>query len=260
MPKSRLIDKEADTDTAADGERFQDLFTGGSAIRAAPVDRAILDSCIDELNERFRLSVCVTDELYQLLSKNLPRVAGAFDGDTAPVNRNATRRRLKKLRAHTEEAVGLLRPVRLGLLDEEDANFGAFLTRMVTEEHRGIKPVEARWQLETALAVLERLDRYCERALVRLELTPAKVGRRSHEGWYDPFVSLVVHIATELGIEIRLPWDPSQAEQETPFTALAFAIERFLPRAAWSNSPGACAKRVERSLHSLGVRQKSSDP
>jgi hypothetical protein len=240
---------------------FQDLFAGGSVIRGAPVDRAVLEACISELNDRHNLSVRLTDEALDLLSEFLPRVAGSFEGDLAPVNRKGIQKRLQKLYAHLAGTIELLRPVRLGLLEDREMHFAHFLTQIVIEEHPGMSGNEARDQLETALKVLERLERYCERALVKATLTPAKTGRRSHD-FYDAYVALMVKIGRRLGLEPRLPWDPSDPEQETPFTALVFEIERFLPRAAWSNTSAACAKRIERSLKALGIaiRQNSSAP
>jgi len=69
---------------------------------------------------------------------------------------------------------------------------------------------------------------------------------------------LMVEIAGQLGLPVAPPWDPSDDQQATAFTVLVYDVERLLPRAAWSNTLAACAKRIERSLKRLKVPRQNS--
>ena len=122
-----------------------------------------------------------------------------------------------------------------------------FLAQVVAFRHGGMMGTEARGQIETILKVIESLEGYCEQAQAVLAHIPGKTGRRPL-GWYDSFVELMVAVAGILHVPVTTRGAGQREPDETPFTVLVFAVERFLPREAWSNSLGACAKRIQAGL------------
>jgi hypothetical protein len=78
--------------------------------------------------------------------------------------------------------------------------------------------------------------------------------------WYSRFARDLAEIADEIGIELTIGGGGRTDDAHaTPFTRFVFAVERFLPRKAQSNSLTACAKRIERAVeafaHEIGVEQ-----
>ena len=230
----------------------QDLLLGGSALAAIQVEEAEFEAVIHRVNARFGLSVEPRPEALELLRDRLRFVAGRHWQETQQVDRKSIDVRLRNLARHVAGVRAALQPVRLGLQDERDMAFINFLAQVVAFRHGKMTGSEARTQIETILKVVESLQGHCEHAQAVLAHIPAKAGRRAL-GWYDSFVELMVAVAGTLEVPITTRGTSQREPEETPFTILVFAVEKFLPREAWSNSVGACAKRVQASLKTSRV-------
>jgi hypothetical protein len=236
-------------------QTLRGLFGAGSTIQATRIDLDELgpdwlDALVQELNWRFGLALRTTDDVFALLKTRLRFVAGQVDAKAELVTRKEMATRLKKLKGHVGGAIQLLAPVRPGLVQRGDFDLIVLLGGALMEQHAGMTPPQAREHLEPILATLEALQDCCDRAQVRLTSLTAKTGRSGMD-FYDALVVLMEEIAGKIGLPVTVPWDPSDEQQTTAFTVLVYEVERLLPRAAWSNTLAACAKRIERSL-SLG--------
>jgi hypothetical protein len=232
---------------------LQERLKRGSVIRTAEFSYEQFQDCVDAINAQFGLSIVVMHETYIELRNGLRLVAGAVDIEP-PITRKDIRAHLDRLRFALVTAIEELESLRPGLIEET----GFEAVHLLAETMGGGSFGDGASLLETYLRLLESLSTHCDRAAVILEEAPAKTGRRPLE-FYAPFMRLMVGIATKLGIKVSTAGDRVEDPYATPFTTLVFAVERFLPRDAWSNSLPACAKRIDRALNDLGVvRQNSS--
>jgi hypothetical protein len=74
-----------------------------------------------------------------------------------------------------------------------------------------------------------------------------KKGRRALE-WYAGFAEVVVRAGRALGIAITTAGDRGDDPHATPFTVLAYALEKSLPKGARSKSLAACNKRLQAAM------------
>jgi hypothetical protein len=238
---------------------MQTVFGGGTAERPAPIDREKLKTSIARINKRFGLALRLTDKAFNQLSEELPWVAGQFEGDTPAVTKRHLQARLKKLKSHLQGAIQILQPVRP--MHQERAGeleFVLFFFAAIADQEGEATGLPARARLNLILAQFEEVLGYCEYAEARLPALKAKTGRRSM-AFYDDFTILMVRFARQIGLEdfSASSWESRHEEKTTAFTALVYDVERFLPRAARSNTVAACAARIKGSFKKLEASEKN---
>jgi hypothetical protein len=237
---------------------MQTVFGGGAAKRPAPVDREKLETTIARINTRFGLALRLTDAAFHELTEELPWVAGQFEGDTPTVTKRHLKTRLTRLKSHVQGAIQILKPVRAMEQEETgELEFVLFLFAAIADQKGETTGLPARARLESILGQLEEVVGYCDCAESKLPSLKAKTGRRSI-AFYEDFVALMIRFARQLGLEhfSASSWDSRHEEKTTAFTALVYDVERFLPRAARSNTVAACAARINGSFKKLDARKK----
>lgn len=215
-------------------------------IASAPVEPDEFAAIIQEVNDRFGLSIEPREEAFKLFQDRIRVVAGRFWDETRAVQRKEVLQRLEKLADHVSAVTAQLSPLNEGLHMAEDTEVVGLLIRAVDLSYSDQHP-RPREQLEIIQTVLERLERYCTQALLLMTHLPAKKGQRGLR-WYDEYTLLMTQVADLLGVKVSTAGDRGEAAYATPFTVLAFTAEGVLPEEAQSNTLAACAKRIERSL------------
>jgi hypothetical protein len=226
---------------------FDDLTRRGSSIATANITEREFAGIIEHVNDWTGLNVEPRGEVYALLRERLPFVAGKYWGEVQRVQRQPVLERA--LADALRTVTGQLSPLHGGMQLGEDTEVLNLLRDAVDEAHKGRHP-HPREVLETSLKIVEGLETYCERALVRVALAPAKRGRKANE-WYDEFVILMSEVARRLGVKVTTAGNWNRDPHSTPFTVLVFETEKFLPEGARSPSEEACGKRIDESRKRL---------
>lgn len=259
MARTRSMPRKAGAEKETQSSRlptFQERLRRGSSIRGVKkLTLEELERLAQVMNERSGSCICVSEEVYRELEYGLRLVSGAVE-DMAPITRKDFDTRLERLQNALAIAAQVLEPARLNAwVETTDSEFIFFLAEVVGRDG-GVK--EGLSLSQTHLRLLEAVRVHCARAGKTLAEMPAKTGRRSLD-FYGPFVQLMAQTAGQLGIRVSTARDRLDDNSATPFTYFVHEVERFLPRAAWSNSLTACARRIERAFSSSGIpRQNSS--
>src|SRR4051794_41894054 len=94
---------------------FQDLATEGTMIARAPFSRERFDQLIQEINDRFGLSLTPCEDVHALLADRLRFVAGRYEQETQPLQRKCVRDRTIPLPKGAQRAAEPPQPRREGL-------------------------------------------------------------------------------------------------------------------------------------------------
>jgi hypothetical protein len=226
---------------------FHSFATQGTSVAHAPFERVDFERAITTLNERFRLNIVESEELYADVLWGLRRAAGRFGGEKYPIEKPAVASRLKKLQASAEHASFALQAMDEGLQDFHDVA----VLRLVEEAMRRRDPTLSAAELDSQIVVMRQavgtLYSASEDAQAILREMAGKVGQRGLT-WYETFFEVLLETAAALQIPLTTAGDRSRDPHATPLTVLAHELERSLPQEARAPTFAACAKRVQEAL------------
>jgi hypothetical protein len=227
---------------------FLVFATQGSSIAHAKFELSDLQAVVAKLNKRFDLRLSLPPGLYDQLLWGLRRAAGRYGNETDTIERIVVAKRLSKIRTSAEVIGVTLQTIEAGFADPHDTAALSLLRDALHKQYPALSHDAIGSRLELMLEVVRTLKACAGEGEAALRAMSSKKGQRGL-GWYDQFADVIVQTAKTLDIPIRTGGDRGSEEPSaTPFTLLAFSLERALPEEARSGSLGACAKRLQRSL------------
>lgn len=232
------------------------------------VEPEFFNNVLNRIHGKFGIEFIDVSEAYGTLSRTARVLGALYRGTTAPLDRKTLITKLTQLSASARATINAMEPFRGGIKAWENCEslspadpvtYAEHFLEIVglTYEFHDIPIEEVDRTLETTVAGLEVVARYCDALLPGVRGASSKQGQRGL-GWYYDYVGIMLEVASQLGINPTTDARGSKVADFTPFTMLVFECEKIFPREGWSDNETACARRIERCLKWIRAARQNS--